>query len=74
MPAFHLMNNPPNPPLSPPGSQFFLCTQPTPWLDGKHVVFGSVVEGLDVVKKVESYGSRNGATSAKVVITDCGLL
>ena len=56
------------------GSQFFLCTVATPWLDGKHVVFGSVVEGMDVVKAIEKVGSGNGKTAAKVVITDCGEL
>merc|ERR1711968_331109 len=56
------------------GSQFFLCTVPTPWLDGKHVVFGSVKEGMDVVKKIESYGSQSGQTKAKIVISDCGQL
>merc|ERR1712005_67243 len=56
------------------GSQFFLCTVPTPWLDGKHVVFGSVKEGMDVVKKIESYGSQSGQTKAKIVIADCGQL
>jgi len=56
------------------GSQFFLCTVKTAWLDGKHVVFGSVVEGMDVVKKVESFGSQSGKTSKKIVIAQCGQL
>ena len=56
------------------GSQFFLCTAKTDWLDGKHVVFGSVVEGMDVVKAVEAVGSDSGRTSKKVVIEDCGEL
>jgi len=54
------------------GSQFFLCTAKTAWLDGKHVVFGSVVEGMEVVKAVEKVGSDSGKTSQKVVIADCG--
>ena len=54
------------------GSQFFLCTADTPWLDGKHVVFGKVVEGMDVVKAVESVGSSSGATSKPVSIRACG--
>jgi cyclophilin family peptidyl-prolyl cis-trans isomerase len=56
------------------GSQFFLCTVATPHLDGKHVVFGNVVEGMDVVKKVEAMGSQSGATRAKIVVADCGEL
>lgn len=56
------------------GSQFFLTTVPCPWLDGKHVVFGSVVEGMDVVEAMEQVGSRSGQTSAPVVIADCGEL
>merc|ERR1712023_458883 len=54
------------------GSQFFLCTAKTAWLDDKHVVFGSVIEGMEVVKAIEAVGSRDGATSKKVTITDCG--
>ncbi len=56
------------------GSQFFLTTAATPWLDGKHVVFGSVVEGLDVVRAMEAQGSQSGQTKLPIVITDCGQL
>ncbi len=56
------------------GSQFFLCTIQTSWLDGKHVVFGNVVEGMDVVKSIEKVGSQSGSTAKKVVISDCGEL
>jgi peptidyl-prolyl isomerase F (cyclophilin D) len=54
------------------GSQFFICTVKTPWLDGKHVVFGKAVEGLDVIKKMESFGTQSGKPTAKIEITDCG--
>merc|ERR1712060_528934 len=54
------------------GSQFFLCTVKTAWLDGKHVVFGKVVEGMEVVKAIEAVGSQSGQTSAKVVIENSG--
>jgi len=56
------------------GSQFFICTAKTEWLDGRHVVFGNVTDGMDVVKKVESFGSRSGRTSKRITITDCGEL
>ena len=56
------------------GSQFFICTAKTEWLDGKHVVFGQVVEGLDVVKNIEKVGSGQGRTSKPVVVADCGQL
>jgi peptidylprolyl isomerase len=56
------------------GSQFFICTATTPWLNGKHVVFGQVIEGYDVVKKMEAVGSQSGRTSAEVKIANCGKL
>merc|ERR1711979_188849 len=55
------------------GSQFFLCTVKTDWLDGKHVVFGSVSKGMEVVKAVEAVGSGSGKCSKEVEIADCGV-
>jgi peptidylprolyl isomerase len=54
------------------GSQFFICTKSTPHLNGKHVVFGKVVEGMDVLRKMEAQGSSDGKTKNKVTIKDCG--
>ena len=56
------------------GSQFFLCTAKTDWLDRKHVVFGQVVEGMDVVQKIEALGSPSGRTRGRIEISDCGEL
>merc|ERR1712222_287059 len=56
------------------GSQFFLCTIKTEWLDGKHVVFGSVVDGMNVVRAIEKVGSDTGKTSKAVKIGNCGQL
>ncbi|CAD1812786.1 Peptidyl-prolyl cis-trans isomerase [Candida parapsilosis] len=56
------------------GSQFFVTTVPCPWLDGKHVVFGEVTDGFDIVKKIESYGSGSGATSKKITVDNSGQL
>ena len=56
------------------GSQFFICTAVTDWLDGKHVVFGYVSKGLNVIRCVESLGSRSGATDVPITIQQCGEL
>lgn len=56
------------------GSQFFICTAETAWLDGAHVVFGKVADGMDVVDKMEAVGSAAGATRTEVTIRDCGEL
>jgi len=56
------------------GSQFFLCTEKTQWLDGKHVVFGQVTEGMEVVRNMETVGSESGKTKQPVAIENCGQL
>lgn len=56
------------------GSQFFITTVTTPWLDGRHVVFGKVIDGFDVVKKMEAQGSQSGKPQALVTIADAGEL
>ena len=56
------------------GSQFFITTVPTAWLDGKHVVFGEVTEGSDLVKKIEALGSNSGRTQGKITVEDAGEL
>jgi cyclophilin family peptidyl-prolyl cis-trans isomerase len=53
------------------GSQFFITTAKTDWLDGHHVVFGHVVSGMEVVRKIESQGTRSGSPLAKVVVESC---
>ena len=54
--------------------KFFLCTAETPWLDNKHVVFGKVVSGMDVVAAIEQVGSESGRTRVPVLISDSGQL
>mmetsp|Transcript_117945 Transcript_117945/g.176209 ORF Transcript_117945/g.176209 Transcript_117945/m.176209 type:complete len:104 (+) Transcript_117945:375-686(+) len=56
------------------GSQFFITTAETSWLDGRHTVFGRVLENYDLIKKMESMGSSTGTTKKKVVFSDCAVL
>jgi len=56
------------------GSQFFVCTVKTTWLDNKHVVFGSVVEGMDVVRSIETQGMPSGDTKVPIVVANSGQL
>lgn len=56
------------------GSQFFITVDKTSWLDGKHVVFGKVTQGMDVVREIEQLGSQSGAVSDRnrPTIVDAG--
>lgn len=54
------------------GSQFFITTEKTEWLDGQHVAFGQVVEGMEIVREMEGQGNASGETNAQILIEDCG--
>lgn len=54
------------------GFQFFIIIEKIDWLDGKYVVFGYVIDGMDVVRKVEVIGFKSGKINKKIVIEDCG--
>jgi peptidylprolyl isomerase len=56
------------------GSQFFITTVKTPWLDGRHVVFGKVLEGEGIIDKVEAQGTNSGQPKTKITIVDSGEL
>jgi cyclophilin family peptidyl-prolyl cis-trans isomerase len=56
------------------GSQFFITLEYTPWLDGKHVVFGKVISGLEILKEIEKYGSYDGKPKKEIRMIDCGII
>jgi len=56
------------------GSQFFITTAKTDWLDRKHVVFGNVISGYSVVEKIEKFGTKSGKPTEKVCVASCGEL
>lgn len=56
------------------GSQFFVTLDKTSWLDGKHVVFGKVIKGMDIIREIETYGSENGNPSSVIRISGCGMI
>jgi len=56
------------------GSQFFITVADTSWLNGRHVVFGRVIKNMDLIKKVEGFGSSSGSTSKRVVFKDCRII
>jgi peptidylprolyl isomerase len=56
------------------GSQFFICLNPTPWLDGRHVVFGQLLYGSDLLFDIEKCGSSKGTPTKSVIVVDCGSL
>ena len=56
------------------GAQVFICVADTPWLNGKHTVFGKVTKGMEVVRKMETFGTDMGSPRAKIEVTDSGAL
>ena len=55
-------------------SQFFMTLLPCPWLNGKNVIFGRIVEGMDVIKQIETYGTDTGIPTRRILIQECGQL
>lgn len=56
------------------GSQFFILFVPTPWLDGRHVVFGEVIEGIEKLVQIEAVGTESGKPLSRVLVTQSGVL